>query len=315
MSYPSCGDGAACSLLMWSSLVAPVPLLGLSLAFEGTARWQNAAFASTVALFTLLVPVVGILTARLVRGGAPDVGRAARVSYRLGRPRLALGVVDALEVPRRTPAHAVTPISYDSDMDNTALLEAFEAGEIAGDEFPHRSHVRVAWELSRRYEPEEGLRRLIAGIQGIAARAGRPTVYHKTTTRAWFELVSSADDLAEHPELFDKTLLSRYYSPGRLDAGRERWLEPDLHPLTLPPPAPVERNGLAFLEVMRHVPVPVAVLATRAQGTVHAATVSSLASVSREPALISVIDHAAAWLGCELHAAHQCGDHHIVSDT
>ncbi len=256
-------------------------------------------------------------------------------------------------------------------MDNTALLDAFEAGEVANNEFPHRSHVRVAWELSRRYDPEEGLRRLIAGIQGIAARAGKPTVYHETITRAWFKLVSSADDLAEHPELFDKTLLSRYYTPGRLAAGRERWLEPDLHPLALPPPPPAERNGLAFLEVMRHVPAPVAVLATRAQGTVHAATISSLVSVSREPALISVclandsrtlelvrsagaftvsilasgqeeladrfanhdrpagpaqfagvghalqqhgpvIDHAAAWLGCELHTAHQCGDHHIV---
>jgi hypothetical protein len=173
-------------------------------------------------------------------------------------------------------------------MDNTALLDAFEAGEIAGNEFRHPSHVQVAWELSRRYDRDEGLRRLIAGIQGIAARAGTPTVYHETITRAWFELVSSADDLAEHPELFDKTLLSRYYTAGRLAAGRERWLEPDLHPLSLPPPPPAEQERLAFLEVMRHVPAPVAVLATRAHETVHAATISSFVSVSREPALISV---------------------------
>jgi O-acetylserine/cysteine efflux transporter len=89
------------SLLVWSSVVAPVPLLGLSLVFEGTGRWQTAMSsvgasgivalayvvvvstffgygvwywlisrypASTVAPFTLLVPVVGILTAWLVRG-------------------------------------------------------------------------------------------------------------------------------------------------------------------------------------------------------------------------------------------------------
>src|SRR5881409_2687009 len=31
------------SLLVWSSLVAPVPLLGLSLIFEGTGRWERAA--------------------------------------------------------------------------------------------------------------------------------------------------------------------------------------------------------------------------------------------------------------------------------
>src|SRR5438270_11585229 len=89
------------SLLVWSSLVAPVPLLGLSLIFEGSARWQIAASsidasgiaalgyvvivstlfgygvwyrlmsrhpAPTVAPFTLLVPGVGTFTAWLVRG-------------------------------------------------------------------------------------------------------------------------------------------------------------------------------------------------------------------------------------------------------
>jgi O-acetylserine/cysteine efflux transporter len=94
-----------------------VPLLGLSLIFEGTARWQNAASsisasgiaalayvvvstffgygswywlmsrypASTVAPFTLLVPIVGILTAWLVRGEQPSWGELLG-SHRLGRP-------------------------------------------------------------------------------------------------------------------------------------------------------------------------------------------------------------------------------------
>jgi O-acetylserine/cysteine efflux transporter len=86
---------------------APVPLLGLSLIFEGTSRWQTAATsidapgiaalayvviastffgygvwyrfisrhpASTVAPFTLLVPVVGIFTAWLARGEHPTGG-------------------------------------------------------------------------------------------------------------------------------------------------------------------------------------------------------------------------------------------------
>ena len=66
---------------------------------------------------------------------------------------------------------------------NTALLDAFEAGEIAGIEFPHRSHCASRVGTFRRYGPEEGLRRLIAGIQGIAARAGKPGVYHETITR------------------------------------------------------------------------------------------------------------------------------------
>jgi hypothetical protein len=116
------------------------------------------------------------------------------------------------------------------------LMAAFEAGDIDNAAFPHERHVRVAWMLAQRYPGEEALQRLIAGIRGVARRAGHPGAYHETITRAWFLLVAAVDDLGQHPELFDKTLLSRYYSPDRLAAGRERWLEPDLHPLRLPPP-------------------------------------------------------------------------------
>jgi O-acetylserine/cysteine efflux transporter len=125
------------SLLVWSSVVAPVPLLGLSLVFEGTGRWQTAASsvgasgiaaltyvvvastffgygvwywlmsrypASTVAPFTLLVPVVGIPTAWLVRGEHPAWGELLGSLVVLVGLGLALGVVDVLAVPRRTGA-------------------------------------------------------------------------------------------------------------------------------------------------------------------------------------------------------------------
>src|ERR671927_924531 len=117
------------SLLVWSSVVAPLPLLGLSLIFEGTGRWQSAVSsvgasglaalayvvvvstffgygswywlmsrypASTVAPFTLLVPVVGILTAWLVRGEHPSRGELLGSLVVLVGLGLALGVVDAL---------------------------------------------------------------------------------------------------------------------------------------------------------------------------------------------------------------------------
>ncbi|MDT7574174.1 MAG: O-acetylserine/cysteine efflux transporter [Pseudonocardiales bacterium] len=123
------------SLLVWSSVVAPVPLLGLSLTFEGTARWQQAASsvdasgiaslayvvvvstffgygtwyrlmsrypASTVAPFTLLVPVVGILTAWIVLGEHPTRGELLGSLIVLVGLGLALGVVDAVAVSRRT---------------------------------------------------------------------------------------------------------------------------------------------------------------------------------------------------------------------
>jgi flavin reductase (DIM6/NTAB) family NADH-FMN oxidoreductase RutF len=241
------------------------------------------------------------------------------------------------------------------------LIDAFETGRIEGADFPHERHVRVAWELARRYPQDDAFARLVVGIRGIASRAGNPGAYHATITRAWFELIAAADSLDRHPELLDKTLLRRYYSADRLAAGRDRWLEPDLQPLRL----------LELTDVLRGIPTAVAVLATRSQETVHATTVSSVASVSKDPALVSVcldsrfrslarvreagsftlsilasdqhhlaehfarsgrsdgpaqfagiahhldsrgpfLENAAAWIGCDLHAVHECGDHHIV---
>jgi O-acetylserine/cysteine efflux transporter len=121
----SAGAKRPFSLLVWSSLVAPVPLLGLSLIFEGTGRWERAASsvhasgvmalayvvivstffgygvwyrlmsrypASTVAPFTLLVPVVGIITAWLVRNERPTWGELAGSFVALIGLGLALGL-------------------------------------------------------------------------------------------------------------------------------------------------------------------------------------------------------------------------------
>lgn len=113
------------------------------------------------------------------------------------------------------------------------MLDDFEAGRIFGAAFPHERHVQVAWGLSRRYPHEDAFARLAEGIRGIAAHAGVPGKYHETMTRAWFELVAQAETLDAHPELLDRSLLARYYSPERLEAGRYEWLEPDLQPLVL----------------------------------------------------------------------------------
>jgi hypothetical protein len=122
------------------------------------------------------------------------------------------------------------------DDDADPLLDRFLGGAIEPAAFPHAGHVRVCWALSRRYPAEEAYCRLVEGIRDIARRAGRPDAYHETITRAWFELIVSAERLEDWPELFDKSLLGRFYSPARLAAGRLEWLEPDLHPLRLPPP-------------------------------------------------------------------------------
>lgn len=117
---------------------------------------------------------------------------------------------------------------YDMGMTDEEFLAAFEAGRIHPHDFPHEAHIRAAWLLAR--EPE-GYERLVAGIRMIAAQAGKPEKFHETVTRAWFELVADADALVS--ELYDRALLSRFYSAERLASGRERWVEPDLAPLRL----------------------------------------------------------------------------------
>lgn len=127
------------SLLVWSSVVAPIPLAGLSLAFEhgrwhagavGLTHWSAllalayvvvvATFfgfgvwtwlmsryaASTVAPFTLLVPVVGIATAWLARGERPTVAEVCGCLVVLAGLGLATGATGVLWA-RRRPLPAV----------------------------------------------------------------------------------------------------------------------------------------------------------------------------------------------------------------
>jgi hypothetical protein len=115
-------------------------------------------------------------------------------------------------------------------MNQSELLTAFEAGTIESADFSHAHHVHVAWGLAHHYGTDDGLQRMISGVRQIATRAGRPDAFHLTITKAWFELIATVDDLRCAPELLDKTILSRYYSPGRLAEGRDRWVEPPVEP-------------------------------------------------------------------------------------
>ncbi len=122
----------ALALLVWASLVAPLPLLGLSLAFEGPAEIGDAlagidlaavasllfvagvsglfGFAAWIALlkrhsaaavtpFALLVPVFGIASAALLLGERPS-------SLELGGAVLICAGLAATLLPPRAPAPA-----------------------------------------------------------------------------------------------------------------------------------------------------------------------------------------------------------------
>jgi flavin reductase (DIM6/NTAB) family NADH-FMN oxidoreductase RutF len=178
---------------------------------------------------------------------------------------------------------------YDMGMTDEELIAGFEAGTIAGNEFPHEAHVRVTQLLIARHSRESAYDRLVKGIKGMAERAGNPAAFHETVTRAWFELIALALDPAAQLVLLDRGLLGRYYSRETLAAGRTRWIEPDLHPLVLPPPpVATDRAHPDLVGVMRQVPAAVGVVAARVGRTVHATTVSSAAALSRQPPLILV---------------------------
>jgi len=120
-------------------------------------------------------------------------------------------------------------------MTDAEFLGAFDDTTI--EPFHHRDHLRVTFLYLRQFGEAETRRRLGPAILRYAAARNAPQKYHETITQAWISLVAAAahvDDfesmLAAHPELLDKNLLDRYYSPQLLkstDACR-RWTEPDL---------------------------------------------------------------------------------------
>ena len=124
------------------------------------------------------------------------------------------------------------------------VLKAFEACQLDPTKFHHDDHIRLAWLCVQRYGAREAEAKLLDGLQRFAQRAGVPQKFLHTTTIAWARLVAAAQTasptainfsewIQSRPELLDRKLLARYYSPGRLETPEARagWVEPDLAPL------------------------------------------------------------------------------------
>jgi hypothetical protein len=106
-------------------------------------------------------------------------------------------------------------------------LRAFEAGEIEPADFPHREHVRFAYEMLGDYSLGETLLRFGRGLNHLARKAGKPQLYHETVTVAFLAIIAErraraagADDwatfIAANPDLLDKDLLLQWYTPEQL---------------------------------------------------------------------------------------------------
>ena len=124
------------------------------------------------------------------------------------------------------------------------LLLAFENLSFPADQFHHREHLRVAWLYLKSSDATRATERMSAGIRRFANVEGVTEKYHHTLTLFWMRLLAVAlvetpegcafeEFLAAHPELGDKNLPLKYYSPHLLEApaARQGSVEPDLQPL------------------------------------------------------------------------------------
>ena len=124
--------------------------------------------------------------------------------------------------------------------DQVRELMTFVRGDCDPANFPHREHVRMAFEMLCRHSFPETTLHFSQALRKMAARAGKPESYHETITIAFLSLVSErmGGDVTDfehfagqNPDLLDKRILARWYRPERLLSDRAR------HTFVLPEPA------------------------------------------------------------------------------
>ena len=107
-------------------------------------------------------------------------------------------------------------------------LVRFVHGETDAAAFPHREHVRMAFEMLRRHDFAESVWLFSRALRAMTAKAGKPQAFNQTVTVAFLGLVAErlesapAADFAaferDHPDVFDKQVLARWYPRERLAA-------------------------------------------------------------------------------------------------
>ena len=117
-------------------------------------------------------------------------------------------------------------------------LQRFVRGEICAASFPHREHVRMAFEMLRRHDFAETVLHYSRALRAMAQRAGKPEAFHQTVTVAFLSLIAERleegrwNDFTafarDNPDLLDKAAVGRRYRPERLavQAARKVFLLP-----------------------------------------------------------------------------------------
>ena len=117
-------------------------------------------------------------------------------------------------------------------------LVALETGALDPARFPHPEHVRLGYEMLGRYAFSEAVARFARGLRLLAAKAGRPEVYHETMTVAFLAVIGErrgrvqhedwCDFKAKNGDLLDKRCLERWYDADylRSDLARKTFCLP-----------------------------------------------------------------------------------------
>jgi hypothetical protein len=108
----------------------------------------------------------------------------------------------------------------------TEELRAFEIGALDPAKFPHAEHIHLGYEMLACHPFGEAVMRFSGGLQLLAAKAGRPQVYHETITVAFLALINErrarggpqswSEFKRTNADLFDKRCLEKWYSAEQL---------------------------------------------------------------------------------------------------
>ena len=121
-------------------------------------------------------------------------------------------------------------------------LERFVRGELDAARFPHREHVRMAFEMLRRHDFAESVWLFSRALRAMTARAGKPQAFHQTITVAFLAVIAERMDRggaleyaafeSANPDLFDKGVLALWYRPEQLasELARRTFVLPERTP-------------------------------------------------------------------------------------
>jgi len=83
-------------------------------------------------------------------------------------------------------------------------LGRFVRGEIPAAAFPHREHVRMAFEMLKRHDFPETALDYSRALRAMAEQAGRPEAFHHTVTIAFLSLIAERMEAARaNPDLIE----------------------------------------------------------------------------------------------------------------